>query len=497
MAIKTFTAELPKRIVSFAIAYSKKQAVDNYKILEIVESDLSQSNKNKQVQVLGYNKRHSASLLIDIEGKKDSAVECRKKHIETLEAKITSAERQIKKWQKQLDKLKYPCCDIRRNQFKTQQHCLRFKIHHKKRYVVTQQLKLAKIQNTELKVNLGTPNNFIFVGSKGETKGNSNCQYDVDKQQIKIRVTPDLEAEFGKYVTADLYFKYGQDCLVAALMRRSLNRKTGEIYPAGKGEALTWRIYNKNNRWYISVSLEVTSVPLQSKPVQYGCIGVDLNPSVIGWAYVDYNGNLIESGQFKTNLHSRTSGQIKASLACIAAQLVEIANKYACPIVIERLDFSVKKNKMREQGRKYARMLSSFAYNTFKEVLDTRCRNTGIELIKVNPAYSSLIALTKFMRRLGLSSDTAAGLVIARRAMRLSESVPAHFAPPRTANVVVARRHVWASWRRLSRKLKTVRRHNFYQVPLTADSSDIFVGFAANNARLDDQLSSCSVSDKR
>ncbi len=520
MSIKTFTAELPKQLVPFAIAYSKKQLADNYRILEIVSSDLSQSNKNKQVQGLGYNKRHSASLLIDIEGKKDGALECRENHIEILGSKITSAEKQIYIWQKKLDKLKYPCCDIRRNQFKTQQHRFRYKIHHKKRYVVAQQQKLNNIQTSEplamdgfpgiskvalaqrlpsgrypkgrLKVNLGTPKNFVFVGSKGETKGNLNCQYDEVKQQVKIRVTPDLEQVFGKYVTANLSFKYGQDSLVAALMRRSLNRKTGEIYPPGKGEALTWRIYYKKNRWYICVSLEVTSIPIQSKPVQYGCIGVDLNPGVVGWAYVDYNGNGRYFGQFKTNLHSRTSGQIEASLAYIAAQLVEIANKYACPIVIERLDFSAKKNKMREEGRFYARMLSSFAYNTFKEVLDRRCKNTGIELIRVNPTYSSLIGLTKFMRRLGLSSDTAAALVLARRAMRLSESVPAHFAPPRTTNIVVGRRHVWAAWRRLSRKLKGVSRHNFYQVPLTADSSDIFVGIAADFAQLDDQLSSSS-----
>ncbi len=135
---------------------------------------------------MGYNKRHSASLLIDIECKKDSAVECRENHIETLKAKIASAEKQIKKWQKQLNRLKYPCCDIRRNQFKTQQHSLRFKIHHKKRYVIALQQKVSKISSAELKVNLGTPKNFVFVGSKGETKGNSNCQYDEKKQQIKI-----------------------------------------------------------------------------------------------------------------------------------------------------------------------------------------------------------------------------------------------------------------------------------------------------------------------
>ncbi|MEM6403885.1 MAG: IS200/IS605 family accessory protein TnpB-related protein [Cyanobacteria bacterium P01_D01_bin.116] len=480
MAIKTFSAELPKQLIPFAIAYSKKQFTDQYKILEIVESDSSKVKKNQAVQANGYNKRQANSLLIDIEGKRDSALQCRENHIETLEAKIESALRQIRKWEKQLESFEFPCCDIRRNQFKTVQHRLRFKIHNKKRYVACLQQRLEKILFSPVEVNLGTPKNFVFVGSKGESKGNQICQYDENKQCLKIRVTPDLEAQFGKYVAAKLTFKYGQDCLVAALMRRNLNRNTREVYPAGKGEALTWRIYNKKNRWYISVSVEVTPIPLQSKPVQYGCIGVDLNPGVIGWSYVDYNGNLIESGQFKTNLHSRTSGQIEAQLAWIAAKLVEIATKYSCPIVIEKLDFLKKKNQMREQGRKYARMLSSFAYNTFKEVLDRRCRNTGIQLIRVNPAYSSLIGLTKFMRRMGLSSDTAAGFVLARRAMRLSESVPAHFALPTTTTIVVGtRRHVWAAWRRLSKELKGARRHDFYQVPLTADSSDIFVGNVA------------------
>ncbi|MEG4354437.1 MULTISPECIES: hypothetical protein [unclassified Microcoleus] len=50
--------------------------------------------------------------------------------------------------------------------------------------------------------------------------------------------------------------------------------------------------------------------------------------------------------------------------------------------------------------------------------------NRGIELIAVNPAYSSIIGLMKYLRMYGLASDEAAALVIARRAMKLSEKVP-------------------------------------------------------------------------
>jgi hypothetical protein len=74
----------------------------------------------------------------------------------------------------------------------------------------------------------------------------------------------------------------------------------------------------------------------------------------------------------------------------------------------------------------------------------------------------------------GMSSDTAAGLVLARRAMRLSESVPTHVALPA---VMVASRHVWASWYRINKSLKSVRRHEYYnKQALTAHLSHHFTG---------------------
>jgi IS605 OrfB family transposase len=100
----------------------------------------------------------------------------------------------------------------------------------------------------------------------------------------------------------------------------------------------------------------------------------------------------------------------------------------ASPLVIERLDFSAKKATLKEQGVKYSRMLSSFAYSKFSELLSARAAKFGIEIIRVNPAYSSVIGLTKFMRMYGLSSDTAAALVLARRGLHKSERIPANYA---------------------------------------------------------------------
>ena len=205
-------------------------------------------------------------------------------------------------------------------------------------------------------------------------------------------------------------------------------------------------------------------------------LGIDLNPKVIGWSYCDLEGNLIDHGQIKINIQDKNKNQTLAILGDACKLLVEIGRKYQCPLAIENLDFSRKKASMTELGVKYSRMLSNFAYSCFYQILVSRGRSWGIEVIKVNPAYSSLIGLTKFMSLYGLSSDTAAGLVIARRALRLSERIP-----PKYARLVQvdSHRHVWSWWNALSKKLKGISRHSFFSSgansPLEVNPYDEFL----------------------
>ena len=63
-------------------------------------------------------------------------------------------------------------------------------------------------------------------------------------------------------------------------------------------------------------------------------------------------------------------------------------------------------------------MLSGLTYSMFKSMLNSRAKRFGVEVIKVNPAFTSLIGHFKFMRPYGISSHSAAAMVIARRGMR-------------------------------------------------------------------------------
>ncbi len=130
--------------------------------------------------------------------------------------------------------------------------------------------------------------------------------------------------------------------------------------------------------------------------------------------------------------------------------------------MIEKLDFSSKKNRLRESSKRYARMLSSFAYSKFADLVESKSRLRAIQVISVNPAYSSLIGMIKYMSLYGLNSGTAAALVLARRSLRLSERLPrvlyALLSP------VDDNKHVWSYWGRISKLVTGCHRHSFFEM---------------------------------
>jgi IS605 OrfB family transposase len=144
-----------------------------------------------------------------------------------------------------------------------------------------------------------------------------------------------------------------------------------------------------------------------------------------------------------------------------------LAKTLECPIAIEKLDFAKKKAGLREQGKRYAEMLSSFAYSKFGELIHSKAYCAQIQVIELNPAYSSLIGLTKFMSMYGLNSGTAAGLVLARRCFRFSERLP--LPVKALISPVDGTRHLWSSWSRAAKKLKGATRHSYFAMKVRVE----------------------------
>lgn len=425
----------------------------------LLSTQFKKSDWNTHLQqTYGINKRHANGVISAAKGRVDGAKEHRILHTKTLEGKIKSisawlkkAERKLalarkfyakKKWHNSKTACNFPiACSL---QYKsTNWQSLRFQIHNKKRRLTLLTNRLEHLRVKPIKVVV--PHGDIFVvGSKDESFGNQVSQWNGNK--ITFRVPKCLESRFGKTVSSEVG-NFG----------RNINR----LPECG---AKTWHFYRKSEKWVIAVQFTPKPVNQVSRNRMYGCIGIDMNPGSIGWAYVDTEGNLKAKGQIPLQM-GLPNGKQQAQIVYACLQLATKATECECPVICEELDFSTKKESLGEKGRKYARMLSGWAYSEFYKQLSSILSNRGIELIAVNPAYSSIIGLVKYLKMYGLASDESAALVIARRAMKLSEKIPRSLTAYSEMN---PEKHVWSEWNQLNKKIKRSavisRRCDYYSV---------------------------------
>jgi len=273
------------------------------------------------------------------------------------------------------------------------------------------------------------------------------CQW--DGSVLKFRVPECLEAKHGKHVETAV---------------GNFNRKINRLPATG---AKTWHYYRIDGKWCVAVQFTPSPVSQVSRHSSYGCIGIDMNPGSIGWVYVDKDGNLKAHGQIPLQM-GLPKGQQNNQIVNACLQLATIADTFACPVVCEELDFSTKKEQLKERGRKYARMLSGWAYSQFYKLLVSILSNRGIYLMTVNPAYTSLIGLVKYARQYGLASDVAAAIAMARRGMRLTEKLPSAITAYLEVN---SEKHVWHWWNKLNTLIKksseVSSRHSYYSIAVS------------------------------
>jgi IS605 OrfB family transposase len=434
------------------------------KLKSAVTFNKSQFNSHLQSKY-GLNKRQCNGIITIAKSKLDSATECRVRHLKQLEGKLKSAkqwvEKQLKKiknaskfyskknWESSKSGCVFPLsCD--RKTRRTNWQFVRFNVHHKKRYIYKLSKRIQYIKSSPIHVKV-TADIFI-VGSKDETLGNQTCQW--DGNILKFRVPYCLEDRFGKYVETEI-----------GNFDRNINRLPTD-------GAKTWHFYRKDNRWVAAIQFTPSPVTKISRPLQYGAIGIDLNPTSIGWAYVDYQGNLKASGKIPLQ-PDLPSGKQQAQLVDICLQIAVLAQSFACPVICEELDFTNKKEQLREKSKRYARMLSGWTYSEFFKQLNSILSNRGIRLVFRNPAFTSLIGLTKYSRLYGVSSDIAAAIAIARRGMNLSERLPhsvqAYLDVFAQRAVGKSRKHIWSGWKQFNNLIRQnigiiKSRHSYFGV---------------------------------
>jgi IS605 OrfB family transposase len=223
------------------------------------------------------------------------------------------------------------------------------------------------------------------------------------------------------------------------------------------GIAVSYRFVRKPKGWHLFASTQASGGELCTTRA-WGALGVDVGPDRIGVVETDRAGNPVARKTVPLPLYHTSKTQARAFVGELAAELGAWAVRCGKPVVLEELDFDTKKAELRERGKGWARMLSSFSYGALSEALRSRCRKMGVELISVNPAHSSTMGIVKYSAQYGLSGDEAAALVLARRGLDLGESLPAGTALGRPED---RPRHVWDLWQGFGKALRSKGRHAF------------------------------------
>jgi IS605 OrfB family transposase len=311
---------------------------------------------------------------------------------------------------------------------------------------------------------------FFLLGSSDETAGNQSCQATLANDaslSLTVRLPNAMVCTGGPKILmlTGVRFAYGHDAIAAALatsQRVNGTTKAGKATVKRTGSALSYRFVRDAKGWRVFVSCEAQAVQTTSQTV-LGGVGVDINADHLAVSEVDRFGNLVHAHKIDLHAYGKATDQTKALIGDAAVSIVAQAKTAGKPIVVEALNFAKKKAELEATDPRYARMLSSFACNKVISSIKAAAFRAGVQVIEVNPAYTSIIGAVNHAQVKGVSVHMGAAVAIARRGLGLSERVPKRQAvvPVRNGGhvtlVVPARnrcKHVWSQWGKVRTSLK-------------------------------------------
>ena len=260
-------------------------------------------------------------------------------------------------------------------------------------------------------------NQMIFLGSKEETSCNNTFQ---------LRYVPKIN-QFIMKVRKDFKYKNtkGEERYVYGKCFFNNHKKLLKEILQSKNSPLTYRIIQRNNKYYLQCIFEIDNYNLNLTNNTQGTIGVDFNKGFVAISQTNKYGHLVSIDKMTYRFGS--GNKTENDLLLIINKLAELAIHTGKDIVVEDLNFLKTKSKATKgeskNGKQYNRMLHSLAYKTFLDKAEQICNRENVGLIKVNPAWTSWIAKNKFCDKMKLNIHTGAAFVIARRGMNIKDVV--------------------------------------------------------------------------
>jgi len=162
---------------------------------------------------------------------------------------------------------------------------------------------------------------------------------------------------------------------------------------------------------------------------KYGVIGIDTNasPLHLAIAEVSADGNLVSYQRISLHhLIGQSKNKKNYEEWLIAHEVINIAKEKGKAIAIEHLKNFDKGN--RGNGKaKLRKRLHNWNFKNLLSKIERLALLNGIEVIKVNPSYTSVIGSLKYAPQLNIDKDVASAFVIGRRALGFEEEVPKNY----------------------------------------------------------------------
>ena len=406
--------------------YGKAKRETFHKIKNSNCFDKSEHNTFLQTK---YNvlKRTANSVISDAQMVFDSVKELKKTEKKKWERKIPAMEKKIEKLEGTLEEKKVLLRQGKRVPLRS--------YHNMKKQLVRMKKDLNRwnqkvgylgyqIETNKFKVCFGTKallkkdkkafvaqrdSQLSFVGCKIESAGNQLFQlsYDNRTNQFQIQLRKDWGGHKNskdKYVYGKCHFSYYKNKIIEILKNHT--------------SPLSYKVILKNGKYFLHCTFEmkVKSEGILTRK-NNGVIGLDFNKGFVTLSETNEYGHLIRTDKlyyrFGQNPKTRTD------LEQIASKVKNLALETGKDVVIEGLNFQSTKAKtiarQGKRGRKYNYMLHTLAYSKFVSIVDNCCYRNHVNLIKVNPAWTSYVAEHKYCNLMKLNVHTGASFVIARR----------------------------------------------------------------------------------
>ena len=370
------------------------------------------------------------AIMSNMLGRYEAIKELKKFERKSLERKISTLEKDLTKLKNERTLQRISLNNDSKNFNFTKYRNLKIKIYWKQNRLNTKKQKLKKleteIETSKYKVCFGTKkllqkdyrkfikkrdSEIYFLGRAGEKSCNNNFQveYSSKTNQFYFRIRKEIDLDNDKFVYGQFNFNNKN---YTNLLKNLLRTKES---------ALTYRIKVKDNKVLLQIIYNFEhNKDLCVTRNSNGVVGVDFNKGFVSVSETNKYGNLINT--FNIDYQYSKGNQTTNDFQCIATKLKDYCLNTGKDLVIEKLNFTEKKDSLiSKRGKKYNEMLSSLAYSKFDSIITSKCAKNRIFLHKVNPAWTSWIAKQKYCPKMKLNVHSGASYVIARRGMLLKD----------------------------------------------------------------------------